>query len=125
MDIEITEVFTKDHKGQTVPLGWAVVTDGEVRSNPDNHGFPNIFTTPEEAQTRMLDIKVKRLQEINTRLEEIRATWTEEQKIDMSFHDPEFDRLCHEEFMILSGGKDTITLSADWVRENADEVVTL
>ena len=69
--------------------------------------------------------KIKRLEEINVRLEEIRATWTDEQKADLTFHDPEFDALCHEEFMILSGGKATLTISAEWVMANADEVVVL
>jgi len=127
MDIKVTQIF-RDRNWQTpptdlVPAGWAVATDGIIGS--DESGWPNVFLTEVEAQAKATAIKTNRLEEIHAQLEEIRATWTEEQALDFSFHDPEFDALCHEEFMILSGGKDTIEISMEWVMANADEVVTL
>ena len=46
-------------------------------------------------------------------------------KIDGLKEYPDLDEIALEQFYILSGGKDTLTLSEDWIKANADEVVDL
>jgi hypothetical protein len=67
----------------------------------------------------------ERFDEITRIQDEIRATWTEAQRLDFTFHDHQFDALSGESFYLMTGGRDTLSLSIEQVAEMADEVVTL
>ena len=67
----------------------------------------------------------ERFNEITRILDEIRATWTPEQIHDFTFHDPVFAALCGESFYLMTGGAETLTLSAEQIEAMADEVVEL
>jgi len=54
--------------------------------------------------------------------EAIRETWTPEQVHDFTFHDAAFDTFSRIQFYMMTGGEDTLELSADWVEENGEKV---
>ena len=62
------------------------------------------------------------LQRLQAQSDARRAELTQEQRDDWRFRDPEMDRLFGLMFSILSGGKGSITLSADWVMAHGEEV---
>lgn len=62
----------------------------------------------------------ERFQDIMAIQEAIRATWTDEQKKDFTFRDPIFDALSLESFYIMTGGKDTLTISKEEIEQMAE-----
>jgi len=71
------------------------------------------------------DYALARFQEVNKLIDTIRASWSEEQRLDLSFRDPLFTALCKEDFYLATRGADTLTITEKEIAEMADEVVEL
>jgi len=63
----------------------------------------------------------ERFAEIHETQEEIRATWTEEQSKDWTFHDEHFDALSRESFYLMTEGRDTLTISQETIERVAEK----
>jgi hypothetical protein len=68
----------------------------------------------------MTEAQYKKFQELEAAYE---ARWAElgkEKRSDLNFSDSEIDRLSHEMFMIVSGGKNVITFSEEQIINAAE-----
>lgn len=65
--------------------------------------------------------QLARLQNLNKAYEARWAILGTEKRNDLAFSDPIIDKLAHEMFLIISNGTDHITLTPEWVEENAEK----